>query len=123
MMSKYIDVEPFENALMAVQKRSDVISIAEVLNTLMKYPAADVVSRGVLEQVMWERDLAVSQLAEIGKGFGEKMDGVVEVNAFRNEVYQYIDAYKDEDTNFLSGLETAVVIAEKMAGVYEEVEE
>ena len=42
-MSKYIDVEPFENALMAVQKKSDVISIAEVLNTLMKYPAADVV--------------------------------------------------------------------------------
>lgn len=41
-MSKYIDVEPFENALMAVQKRSDVISIAEVLNTLMKYPVADV---------------------------------------------------------------------------------
>ena len=42
-MSKYIDVEPLENALMAVQKRSDVISIKEVLNTLMNYPAADVV--------------------------------------------------------------------------------
>ena len=41
-MSKYIDVEPFENALMAVQKRSDIISISEVVKTLMKYPIADV---------------------------------------------------------------------------------
>lgn len=48
---------------------------------------------------------------------------VVEVNAFRNEVYRYIDDYKNDGADFLAGLETAVVIAEKMAGVYEEVEE
>ena len=48
---------------------------------------------------------------------------VVEVHAFRNEVYRYIDDYKDDGADFLAGLETAVVIAEKMAGVYEEVEE
>ena len=33
------------------------------------------VSRDVLKQVMWERDLAISQLAEINKGLGSKMDG------------------------------------------------
>lgn len=34
------------------------------------------VSRAALRQVMWERDIALKQLAEIGKGLGEKMDDV-----------------------------------------------
>lgn len=32
-----------------------------------------------LKQVMWERDVAIRQLNEIGKGFGEKMDDVRKV--------------------------------------------
>ena len=35
-------------------------------------PAADVVSRGVLDQIRWERDVAIEQLAEYGICFGEK---------------------------------------------------
>ena len=42
-------------------------------------PPIDAVSRGVHEQVMWERDLAISQLNEIGKSWGEKMDNVATV--------------------------------------------
>ena len=30
------------------------------------------VSRGVFEQVMWERDVAIEQLKELGYGLGEK---------------------------------------------------
>lgn len=30
------------------------------------------VSRAAFEQVMWERDIALKQLAEIGKGLGER---------------------------------------------------
>ena len=33
----------------------------------------DVVSQGVFEQVMWERDIAIEQLKELGYGFGEKI--------------------------------------------------
>ena len=32
----------------------------------------DTVSRGVFEQVMWERDVAIEQLKELGYGLGEK---------------------------------------------------
>jgi len=39
-------------------------------------PAADVRPVGLLGQVEWERDTALAQLAEIGKGLGEKMDDV-----------------------------------------------
>lgn len=44
-------------------------------------PAADVVSRGVYEQVRWERDVAIEQLrTDYGVGFGEKKSAdVVEV--------------------------------------------
>lgn len=41
-----------------------------------RVPAADAVARSAYSQVVWERDTALSQLAEIGKGLGEKMDDV-----------------------------------------------
>ena len=41
-------------------------------------PAADVVSKGLYEQIKWERDVALAQLEEYGVSLGEKAD-VVEV--------------------------------------------
>ena len=35
------------------------------------------VSQGVVDQIRWERDTALSQLKEIGKGLGSKMDDIV----------------------------------------------
>ena len=37
-------------------------------------PAADVVSSKTLNQVMWERDLAIEQLESYGVGLGQKAD-------------------------------------------------
>ena len=50
-------------------------SVAKMVELL---PAADVVSKGVYEQVQWERDMAMQQLEEHGIPFGAKAD-VVEV--------------------------------------------
>lgn len=41
-MGKYIDLEPLINALKTIRKRSEIISVDEVLDVLAKYPAADV---------------------------------------------------------------------------------
>lgn len=46
---------------------------------LGKVPTADVVSVPTYAQMMWERNVAIDQLKEIGKGFGEKMDDVVKL--------------------------------------------
>ena len=35
------------------------------------------VSQGVVDQIRWERDVALSQLEQIGKGLGSKMDDIV----------------------------------------------
>lgn len=37
------------------------------------------VSQGVVDQIRWERDTALSQLEQIGKGLGSKMDDIVAV--------------------------------------------
>lgn len=39
---------------------------------LSAVPREDAISRGVFEQVMWKRDVAIDQLKELGYGFGEK---------------------------------------------------
>lgn len=44
----------------------------------------DETSEEALKQVMWERDLALTQLAEIGKGLGAKMDDVQKVVTCRD---------------------------------------
>ena len=43
--------------------------------------AVDAVSRGVYDQIKWERDIAIEQLAELGIGFGAKVPDMVEVGA------------------------------------------
>ena len=43
-----------------------------------KEPPADVISKGLYEQIKWERDVALTQLEEYGVSLGEKAD-VVEV--------------------------------------------
>ena len=72
-MKDYVNRRALRDALYD----ADAISIrgSEIINT---FPAADVVSQKLFDQIDWERTVAISQLAEIGKGLGEKMDDVVE---------------------------------------------
>jgi len=57
----------------------DLISVSNALDTVRSIPAVDAVDRAVYEQVAWERDTALAQLSDIGKGLGEKMDDVAKV--------------------------------------------
>ena len=52
---------------------------ASVKRVLIEAPAADVVSRVVLEQIRWERDVAMKQLEDHGIPFGGIAPDVVEV--------------------------------------------
>ena len=62
---------------MAIGTPKAVFANAAKIAELM--PAADVVSREVLEQVKWERDVAMQQLEEHGIPFGGKADVVAVV--------------------------------------------
>jgi hypothetical protein len=50
-----------------------------VKHALREVPAVDAVPRGVFNQVQWERDVAIQQLAEYGVEFGEKKKDLMEV--------------------------------------------
>lgn len=43
---------------------------------IQKLPAVDAVPRAVLEQIRWERDIAIEQLKSYGVSLGEKADCV-----------------------------------------------
>lgn len=51
----------------------------EILEMIDNAPTIDAVSKGVYDQVCWERDVAIAQLEELGIGFGQKKPDMVEV--------------------------------------------
>lgn len=69
------------DALQAIYKRNSITEKITVLDKspmqhLIDAPTVDAVSRDVLDQVMWERDVAIEQLKSYGVSFGEKADVV-----------------------------------------------
>lgn len=45
---------------------------------------------GAIDQIRWERDIAIEQLEELGIGFGEKIDGIY----LNKEEYEKLREYK-----------------------------
>lgn len=52
--------------------REDWVVVQTIKTIPSAEPSGDVVSRGVFEQVMWERDVAIEQLKDLGYGLGKK---------------------------------------------------
>lgn len=67
-----------EERLRKLQKDKDKLCL-EVSEWKHKFHDAPpkFVSQRVVDQIRWERDTALSQLEQIGKGFGSKMDDIV----------------------------------------------
>ena len=63
------------------KRHTDYVEIIE------KQPFIDAVSSGAYDQVVWERDIAIKQLAEIGKSLGEQMDDAAKVVRCRDCLY------------------------------------
>lgn len=69
MNKRYID--PIE------LKMSIVLNTDKTLEEIIdNEPAVEVVSKGLFDQIKWERDIAIEQLNELGISFGEKIDGI-----------------------------------------------
>lgn len=55
------------------KNRKQTVAVLTILDLASK---GELFSKEVLDQVTWERDIAISQLESIGKSLGEKMDNV-----------------------------------------------
>lgn len=49
---------------------------------------------GALEQIRWERDIAIAQLQQLGIGFGQKIDGVYISQEEYDELREYKAMYE-----------------------------
>lgn len=90
-MPRYIDANEF-------RKRIDHYppDIRDTAKKELRYvPTADVVGRSTYNQVRWERDTAIEQLSEIGKGLGERMDDVEKVVRCKDCKFASYEPYKD----------------------------
>lgn len=47
------------------------------------------------DQLMWERDVAIEQLEELGIGFGQKIDGVYLTKKEYGKLLEYKHMYED----------------------------
>ena len=52
-------------------------------------------SLGAIEQIQWERDIAIEQLKEIGVGLGRKMDGKYLTKEEYEQLLEYKYMYED----------------------------
>lgn len=73
MMADLIDRQAAKDV---IHKRLGTMDLFESrFNTdIDAVPAVDAVPRDVLEQIRWERDIAIEQLKSYGVSFGEKAD-------------------------------------------------
>lgn len=60
-----------------------------------KAPTLDVVSRGVFDQVMWERDIALEQLADLGLCLGQKIEGYYVTEDEYDKLLEYKHMYEN----------------------------
>ena len=99
--------------MMMARAESAMMTFIECSLTIKKLPSAqpepceDTVSRKLYEQIKWERDLAVDQLADLGYGFGEKKrdsDDAIPRKYILDILAEYIEEYSELDSNGLHDL-------------------
>ena len=74
-----------------IQEHSDWLRFKEMIE---RQPTVDAVSRGVFEQVKWERDVAIEQLESYGVSLGEKADVVKVVHGRWEQSKSMVLSYK-----------------------------
>lgn len=68
-------IEEFE-WLLSVVNECNKDEIRDVIHRIKNAPAVESVSKGLYDQIKWERDIALEQLEELGLSLGQKIDGV-----------------------------------------------
>ena len=73
------------------QPSAEIRGANKITDRIKAAPAVDAVSRGVVEQIMWDRDIAMEQLKEHGIPFGGIAPDVVSVVRCKDCKHTLID--------------------------------
>ena len=82
------DIKEYRENAMKILKRNDQHTTAKAVDLSFA-------SMIVLEQIRWERDIAIDQLKDLGISFGEKIDGVYLPQEEYAKLYEYKLMYED----------------------------
>ena len=74
----------------SITKKITLADGVSIYDSVKNLPAADVVPKDVLDQVRWERRVAIKQLEEIGLSFGEKTEGYGNLTEYAREIFEEI---------------------------------
>lgn len=77
------DIREYSKNAVNILKRNDQHATAKAVDIAFS-------SLIVLEQIRWERDIAIDQLNELGISFGEKIDGVYLSKEEYDEMLEYM---------------------------------
>ena len=81
------DIKEYKKNAIDILKRNDQHATAKAVDIAFS-------SLIVLEQIKWERDIAIAQLNELGISFGEKIDGVYLSKEVYDEMLEYKSMYE-----------------------------
>lgn len=88
---RLIDADALIKWVQECGEKCPTLSVEKLSNTIKNAPTIDAVPVGAYEQTRWERDMAISQLDEIGKSLCEKMDNVATVVRCKDCKHRPID--------------------------------
>lgn len=94
LISKNALLEEFE-WLLSVVNESSKDEVRDAIQRIENARAVDTVSRSLFDQYKWERDVAISQLEDLGIGFGQEIDGYYLTSEEYKEMFEYRLMYED----------------------------
>ena len=72
-----------------------LIDPCEFASMVEDAPIVEAVSRGLFDQIKFERDVAIAQLEELGLSLGQKIDGVYLTKEEHDKLFDYKYMYED----------------------------
>ena len=82
------DIQEFKNNAVKILERNTHYATANAVKIAFSALVA-------LEQIRWERDIAIEQLAELGLGLGQIIDGKYLTKEEYNKLLEYKYMYED----------------------------
>jgi hypothetical protein len=81
--------------LKSVVNESSKDEVEDAIQRIKNAPAVDAVSKSLYDQIKWERDIALEQLADLGLFLGQKIEGYYITEDEYDELLEYKWKYKD----------------------------
>ena len=93
-MGRYIDTSKI-TYMWQEYKNGEYTDGVTLQSIIDRVPTEDVVSKGLYDQIKWERDIALEQLEDLGLCLGQKIEGYYISEDEYDKLIEYKHMYED----------------------------